>query len=84
MDELLDLSLKNINEQTRSRDIETQKHILVESIKELNVTKELVKEFTDLRNKAIINLYRFGITAKELSAATNISTVYIHRLVKGK
>lgn len=82
MDELLDLSLKNINEQTRSRDIETQKHILVESIKELNVTKELVKEFTDLRNKAIINLYRLGITAKELSAATGISTVYIHRLVK--
>ena len=82
MDELLDESLKNIEQQTRSREIENNEHALFESIDEIDIAKTLVKEFTDIRNKAIKNLYNVGISAKRLSEVTGLSTVYIHRVVK--
>ena len=82
MDELLDESLKNIEQQTRSRDIENNEHALFEAIDEIDMAKTLVKEFTDIRNKAIKNLYNVGISAKRLSEITGLSTVYIHRVVK--
>lgn len=82
MDELLDESLKNIEQQTRSREIENNEHALFEAIDEINMAKTLVKEFTDIRNKAIKNLYNVGISAKRLSEVTGLSTVYIHRVVK--
>ena len=92
MDELLDESLKNIEQQTRSREIENNEHALFEAIDptmdiaeiidEIDMAKTLVKEFTDIRNKAIKNLYNVGISAKRLSEVTGLSTVYIHRVVK--
>ena len=82
MDELLDQSLKNIEQQTRSREIESNEQALVESIQEIENSKLLVKEFTKIRNQAINNLYNVGISAKRLSEITGISTVYIHRIVK--
>tara|TARA_B100001939_G_scaffold342543_1_gene353831 strand:- start:1467 stop:1715 length:249 start_codon:yes stop_codon:yes gene_type:complete len=82
MDELLDESLKNIEKQTRSREIENNEHALFEAIDEIDMAKTLVKEFTDIRNKAIKNLYNVGISAKRLSEVTGLSTVYIHRVVK--
>lgn len=82
MDELLDESLKNIEQQTRSREIENNEQALVESIQEIENSKLLVKEFTKIRNQAINNLYNVGISAKRLSEITGISTVYIHRIVK--
>ncbi len=82
MDELLDKSLKNIEQQTRSREIENNEQALVESIQEIENSKLLVKEFTKIRNQAINNLYNVGISAKRLSEITGISTVYIHRIVK--
>lgn len=82
MDELLDESLKNIEQQTRSREIENNEHALFEAIDEIDMAKTLVKEFTDIRNKAIKNLYNVGISAKRLSEITGLSTVYIHRVVK--
>tara|TARA_Y100000004_G_scaffold81318_1_gene91352 strand:- start:37 stop:285 length:249 start_codon:yes stop_codon:yes gene_type:complete len=82
MDELLDQSLKNIEQQTRSREIENNEQALVESIQEIENSKLLVKEFTKIRNQAINNLYNVGISAKRLSEITGISTVYIHRIVK--
>ena len=82
MDELLDESLKNIEQQTRSREIENNEHALFKAIDEINMAKTLVKEFTDIRNKAIKNLYNVGISAKRLSEITGLSTVYIHRVVK--
>tara|TARA_R100001509_G_C4816081_1_gene198107 strand:+ start:455 stop:703 length:249 start_codon:yes stop_codon:yes gene_type:complete len=82
MDELLDESLKNIEQQTRSREIENNEHALFEAIDEIDIAKTLVKEFTDIRNKAIKNLYNVGISAKRLSEVTGLSTVYIHRVVK--
>ena len=82
MDELLDESLKNIEQQTRSREIENNEHALFEAIDEIDIAKTLVKEFTDIRNKAIKNLYNAGISAKRLSEVTGLSTVYIHRVVK--
>ena len=66
MDELLDESLKNIEQQTRSREIENNEHALFEAMNEINMAKTLVKEFTDIRNKAIKNLYNVGISAKRL------------------
>ena len=82
MDELLDESLKNIEQQTRSREIENNERALFEAIDEIDMAKTLVKEFTDIRNKAIKNLYNVGISAKRLSEVTGLSTVYIHRVVK--
>ena len=82
MDELLDESLKNIEQQTKSREIENNEHALFEAIDEIDMAKTLVKEFTDIRNKAIKNLYNVGISAKRLSEITGLSTVYIHRVVK--
>ena len=82
MDELLDESLKNIEKQTRSREIENNEHALFEAIDEIDMAKTLVKEFTNIRNKAIKNLYNVGISAKRLSEVTGLSTVYIHRVVK--
>ena len=82
MDELLDESLKNIEQQTRSREIENNEHALFEAIDEIDMAKTLVKEFTDIRNKAIKNLYNVGISAKRLSEVTGLSTGYIHRVVK--
>jgi|TARA_R100000995_G_C3424270_1_gene95432 hypothetical protein len=82
MDELLNESLKNIEQQTRSREIENNKEALLESMQEIENAKLLVKEFTDIRNKAIKNLYIVGISAKKLSEITELSTVYIHRVVK--
>jgi hypothetical protein len=82
MDELLDESLKNIEQQTRSREIENNEHALFEAIDEIDMAKTLVKEFTNIRNKAIKNLYNVGISAKRLSEVTGLSTVYIHRVVK--
>lgn len=82
MDELLDESLKNIEQQTRSREIKNNEHALFEAIDEIDMAKTLVKEFTDIRNKAIKNLYNVGISAKRLSEITGLSTVYIHRVVK--
>lgn len=82
MDELLDESLKNIEQQTKSREIENNEHALFEAIDEIDMAKTLVKEFTDIRNKAIKNLYNVGISAKRLSEVTGLSTVYIHRVVK--
>ena len=82
MDELLDESLKNIEQQTRLREIENNEHALFEAIDEIDMAKTLVKEFTDIRNKAIKNLYNVGISAKRLSEVTGLSTVYIHRVVK--
>jgi len=82
MDELLNQSLKNIEQQTRSREIENNEQALVESIQEIENSKLLVKEFTKIRNQAINNLYNVGISAKRLSEITGISTVYIHRIVK--
>ena len=82
MDELLDESLKNIEQQTRSREIENNEHALFEAIDEIDMAKTLVKEFTDIRNKAIKNRYNVGISAKRLSEVTGLSTVYIHRVVK--
>ena len=82
MDELLDESLKNIEKQTRSREIENNEHALFEAMDEIDMAKTLVKEFTNIRNKAIKNLYNVGISAKRLSEVTGLSTVYIHRVVK--
>ena len=82
MDELLNESLKNIEQQTRSREIENNKEALLESMQEIENAKLFVKEFTEIRNKAVKNLYNVGVSAKSLSEITGISTVYIHRIVK--
>jgi len=82
MDELLKESMDNIEKFTKEQDIDQQIYVLNEAMKEINIAKDLVKEFTDIRNKSIKNLYGLGVSAQELSNITGISKVYIHKVVK--
>ena len=82
MEELLEESMRNIDKLNRDQEIKQQTYVLEEAMQEIKIAKDLVSKFTDIRNKAIKNLYNVGVSAKELSDMTEISKVYIHRVVK--
>lgn len=82
MEELLEESMRNIDKLNRDQEIKQQTYVLEEAMQEIKIAKDLVSKFTDIRNKAIKNLYNIGVSAKELSDMTEISKVYIHRVVK--
>lgn len=82
MEELLEESMRNIDKLNKDQEIKKQTYVLEEAIQEIKIAKDLVSKFTDIRNKAIKNLYNVGVSAKELSDMTGISKVYIHRVVK--
>ena len=82
MDELLKKSMDNIEKTTRTREVEDQIYVLKETIAEIWAAKHILKNFTDIRNEALKNLHRYGVSVKELSEISELSTVFIHRVIK--
>ncbi len=80
--ELLDQARKEIAVVTDEQDKKTFLIVLEESMKELVVAEAQLKEFTDIRNKAIKNLYVGGLSAIELGSLTGLSRQMIHKIVK--
>ena len=80
--ELLDQARKEIAVVTDEQDKKTYLIVLEESMKELVVAEAQLKEFTDIRNKAIKNLYVSGLSAIELGSLTGLSRQMIHKIVK--
>ena len=80
--ELLDQARKEIAVVTNEKERKTFLIVLEESMKELVVSESQTKEFTDMRNKAIKNLYVGGLSAIELGSLTGLSRQMIHKIVK--
>ena len=80
--ELLDQARKEIAVVTNEKERKTFLIVLEESMKELVVSESQTKEVTDIRNKAIKNLYVGGLSAIELGSLTGLSRQMIHKIVK--
>tara|TARA_R100001129_G_scaffold173794_1_gene145634 strand:- start:327 stop:575 length:249 start_codon:yes stop_codon:yes gene_type:complete len=82
MDKLLKASMDNIEKTTKAREIDQQIYVLKETIAEIWAAKQILKDFTDIRNETLKNLHASGVSVKELSKISELSTVFIHRVIK--
>jgi|TARA_R100000742_G_C4197738_1_gene27801 hypothetical protein len=80
--ELLDQARKSIDRTVNEKQLETNFLVLEESMKELIVAKTQLREFTNIRNKAMNNLYKLDVTAADLSKLTDMSVQMVHRILK--
>ena len=86
-EELNDLLVKareNINDNVDKQTEQTTLFVLAESLKELVRLKELTDDFIEVRNKAIISLYKLGYSAISVAELSNLTRQMVHNIVKGK
>jgi len=86
-EELNDLLVKareNINDNVDKQTEQTTLFVLAESLKELVRLKELTDDFIEVRNKAIISLYKLGYSAIAIAELSSLTRQMVHNIVKGK
>ena len=84
LNDLLVQARENINDNVDKQTEQTTLFVLDEALKELVRLKELTDDFIEVRNKAIISLYKLGYSAIAIAELSNLTRQMVHNIVKGK